>query len=151
MENVVIECRTCGEDFIFSSSEQSFYRNKGFESPKRCKKCRDNDISRGLNYKKSSIIDHWSVFGIGSGVEGGLDIEHVYLVKCIQQGEVKYLFRKNENPQLTKNRKEATLFNRQSAKEYVELLSRNVEITNVTLVPYARYVNRSIGVSKKEN
>ena len=151
MEYIYIECRACGEEFIFSSSEQSFYRNKGFEFPKRCKKCRDNDISRGLNYKKSSIIDHWSVFGLGAGVEGGLDIEHLYLVKCIQQGEVEYLSRKNESTQLTKNRGEATLFSRQSAKGSVELLSKNVAITNITLIPYARYVNRSVGVNNKEN
>lgn len=151
MENIVIECRTCGEEFIFSSSEQNFYKNKGFDFPKRCKKCRDNDISRELNYKKSTIIDHWSIFGLGAGVEGGLDIEHLYLVKCIQQGEIEYLSRKNEITQLTKNRKDATLFSRQSAKESVELLSKNVVITNITLIPYARYVNRSVGVNKKEN
>ncbi len=150
MENIYIECRKCGEEFIFSSSEQSFYRNKGFEFPKRCKKCRDNDISSGLNYKKSSILDHWSIYGIGAGVEGGLDIEHLYLVKCIHQGEVEYLFKSNESTHLTKNRNEATLFSRRSVKGVVELLSKNIEIMNIKLIPCARYVNRSIGANKKE-
>ncbi len=36
-----IACVDCGNDFIFSVSEQEFYAEKGFENePKRCPECR---------------------------------------------------------------------------------------------------------------
>lgn len=33
-------CRQCGKEFIFSQSEQEFYKLKGFEPPLHCKPCR---------------------------------------------------------------------------------------------------------------
>lgn len=36
-----IVCKDCGEEFIFSASEQEFYAEKGFTNePQRCKNCR---------------------------------------------------------------------------------------------------------------
>ena len=36
-------CRDCGSEFIFSSGEQEFYAEKGFQNePVRCKACRDS-------------------------------------------------------------------------------------------------------------
>ncbi|MGN1119517.1 MAG: CFI-box-CTERM domain-containing protein, partial [Oscillospiraceae bacterium] len=34
-------CVDCGEKFEITNSEREFYSEKGFESPKRCKSCRD--------------------------------------------------------------------------------------------------------------
>lgn len=37
-----LSCKDCGEDFVFSASEQEFYEKKGFKNePRRCKDCRD--------------------------------------------------------------------------------------------------------------
>ncbi|HAE42655.1 MAG TPA: cytochrome C551 [Clostridiales bacterium] len=37
-----IACKDCGTDFTFTSGEQEFYKEKGFENePTRCKACRD--------------------------------------------------------------------------------------------------------------
>src|ERR1700730_10368938 len=37
----VLQCADCGVDFVFSSSEQEFFAQKGFASaPKRCASCR---------------------------------------------------------------------------------------------------------------
>ncbi len=37
-----IVCKDCGSEFTFTSSEQAFYAEKGFDNePKRCKTCRD--------------------------------------------------------------------------------------------------------------
>ena len=42
MEDKTITCRSCGQPFTFTVSEQEFYREKGFEhEPARCKGCRD--------------------------------------------------------------------------------------------------------------
>lgn len=37
---MTIVCRQCGKQFVFSKSEQEFYRLKGFVAPLHCKSCR---------------------------------------------------------------------------------------------------------------
>ena len=34
-----LKCVDCGASFVFSAAEQSFFREKGFSDPKRCKPC----------------------------------------------------------------------------------------------------------------
>ena len=35
-------CKECGGEFVFTSGEQEFYAEKGFENePQRCKECRE--------------------------------------------------------------------------------------------------------------
>lgn len=41
-EDKTLQCKDCGKDFIFSTGEQEFYAEKGFENePVRCRDCRD--------------------------------------------------------------------------------------------------------------
>ena len=41
-EDQRIKCVDCGEEFIFTAGEQSFYREKGLtNAPTRCKSCRE--------------------------------------------------------------------------------------------------------------
>jgi len=38
----VLKCRDCGEEFVFTAGEQSFYKDRGFQhEPTRCRRCRD--------------------------------------------------------------------------------------------------------------
>ena len=48
-EDKVLICRDCGAEFVFTSGEQQFYAEKGFQNePVRCKACRDaKKASRG--------------------------------------------------------------------------------------------------------
>jgi hypothetical protein len=39
-EAITLSCRQCGKEFLFSVAEQEFYRQKGFNTPRRCKECR---------------------------------------------------------------------------------------------------------------
>jgi hypothetical protein len=40
-EDKTLKCRDCGVDFVFTSGEQEFYAQKGFENePTRCADCR---------------------------------------------------------------------------------------------------------------
>ena len=40
--DIKIICRDCGNEFLFTVSEQEFYKEKGFNNkPNRCKSCRD--------------------------------------------------------------------------------------------------------------
>lgn len=42
-EDKILICKDCGKEFVFTSGEQEFYAEKGFENePQRCKECRDN-------------------------------------------------------------------------------------------------------------
>lgn len=41
MSDQTINCADCGRDFIWSSEEQRFYRERKYERPKRCKACRE--------------------------------------------------------------------------------------------------------------
>lgn len=39
--DVTLQCRDCGRDFVFSAGEQDFYASRGFtNSPTRCPECR---------------------------------------------------------------------------------------------------------------
>ena len=38
---ITIKCRTCGEDFVFTPSEQVLYERLKYVPPTRCKACRD--------------------------------------------------------------------------------------------------------------
>ena len=41
-EDKTLTCKECGNEFTFTSGEQEFYAEKGFENePQRCKNCRD--------------------------------------------------------------------------------------------------------------
>jgi predicted RNA-binding protein YlqC (UPF0109 family) len=42
MADESIKCAECGKDFLFSESEQEFFKEKGFQKPKRCSDCRRN-------------------------------------------------------------------------------------------------------------
>lgn len=57
MPDKTIKCKDCNTDFVFTESEQAFYKEKGFENePQRCPACRaakkqqrNRDGNRGGN------------------------------------------------------------------------------------------------------
>jgi CxxC-x17-CxxC domain-containing protein len=40
-QDKTLQCSDCGNPFIFSAEEQSFFENKGYQEPKRCRLCRE--------------------------------------------------------------------------------------------------------------
>jgi len=41
-QDKTIVCKDCGQEFLFTASEQDFYEEKGFTNePQRCKSCRN--------------------------------------------------------------------------------------------------------------
>jgi CxxC-x17-CxxC domain-containing protein len=36
----ILVCADCGQQFVFTASEQDFYAQRGFTDPKRCATCR---------------------------------------------------------------------------------------------------------------
>jgi DNA repair exonuclease SbcCD ATPase subunit len=45
-DDIVLNCRQCGKDFVFTKAEQEFYEEKGFDLPRRCKECRSTRPTR---------------------------------------------------------------------------------------------------------
>lgn len=42
LQDIIIICKDCGKEFVWTVGEQEFYREKGFTNPPvRCKECRD--------------------------------------------------------------------------------------------------------------
>ncbi len=40
-EDITLQCKDCGAEFVFTAGEQDFYAQKGFENqPVRCPECR---------------------------------------------------------------------------------------------------------------
>jgi hypothetical protein len=39
-EDQTLRCVDCRNEFVWSASEQQYYRERGFEAPRRCKPCR---------------------------------------------------------------------------------------------------------------
>lgn len=41
MQDIVLKCIDCGEEFVFTADEQVFFHEKEFKNiPKRCKRCK---------------------------------------------------------------------------------------------------------------
>jgi DNA replicative helicase MCM subunit Mcm2 (Cdc46/Mcm family) len=45
-----LTCADCGHDFVWTAKEQEFYREKGYQPPKRCKDCRQAKKERREDY-----------------------------------------------------------------------------------------------------
>jgi DNA-directed RNA polymerase subunit RPC12/RpoP len=51
MADKILICKDCGKEFIFTESEQAFYKEKGFENePQRCPECRRAKKQQRNNY-----------------------------------------------------------------------------------------------------
>ena len=38
--DIQLTCSDCGREFSFTAADQSFYQERGYSAPKRCKSCR---------------------------------------------------------------------------------------------------------------
>lgn len=47
--NLLLRCKDCGAEFLWSVREQEFYKERDYEPPKRCPHCR---IEKRLRYGK---------------------------------------------------------------------------------------------------
>ena len=68
-----LTCADCGQEFVFTSSEQDFYAQRGFTEPRRCPSCRASrkaarGDSGGSSYGSGSSRGGYSS---GAGSYGG--------------------------------------------------------------------------------
>jgi CxxC-x17-CxxC domain-containing protein len=65
-----LTCADCGQEFVFTASEQDFYAQRGFTEPRRCPSCRASRKaargSSGAGYGSGS-----DSYGSGGGYSAG--------------------------------------------------------------------------------
>jgi len=87
-----LTCADCGQEFVFTASEQDFYAQRGFTEPRRCASCRAsrkaarNADSGGGSYGSYGAGGGYSAGGNGGGGYGGGGGGHggeVYVYSCL--------------------------------------------------------------------
>jgi CxxC-x17-CxxC domain-containing protein len=64
-----LTCADCGQEFVFSASEQQFYADRGFSDPRRCPSCRRaRKAARGGT---TGAAGGYSAMSSGYGSAGG--------------------------------------------------------------------------------
>jgi CxxC-x17-CxxC domain-containing protein len=74
-----LTCADCGQEFVFTASEQDFYAQRGFTEPRRCPSCRAsrkaarNATTGGgtSSYGSYGASGSYSAGGYGNGGGGG--------------------------------------------------------------------------------
>ena len=70
-----LTCADCGQEFVFTASEQDFYAQRGFTEPRRCASCRASrkaarNAESGGSYGSYGASGGYSAGG-GGGYGGG--------------------------------------------------------------------------------
>ena len=63
-----LTCADCGQEFVFTASEQDFYAQRGFTEPRRCPSCR---ASRKAARNAESGGSSYGVYGASGGYSAG--------------------------------------------------------------------------------
>jgi CxxC-x17-CxxC domain-containing protein len=75
-----LTCADCGQEFVFTASEQDFYAQRGFTEPRRCASCRasrkaarnaESGGGGGGSYGSYGAGGGYSAGGTGGGGYGG--------------------------------------------------------------------------------
>jgi CxxC-x17-CxxC domain-containing protein len=89
MADQVITCADCGQEFVFTESEQAFYADRGFTTPRRCAACRAakkaarGDTGGGGSYGGSSYGG-----GSSSSYGGSRGPREMFTATCSSCGNV---------------------------------------------------------------
>jgi chromosome segregation ATPase len=75
-EDITLKCRQCGKEFLFTKAEQEFYKEKEFNTPRRCKECRTNEKIQP---------EHLYCSRCGAEIEEGMSI---YCHTCLDNTEI---------------------------------------------------------------
>jgi len=85
-QDKTLVCRECGNEFVFTSGEQDFYAEKGFENePSRCPECRQKRRQSGRQQRQM-----YSVVCSACGAETEVPFKPtgdrpVYCSECFQK------------------------------------------------------------------
>ena len=71
-----LTCADCGQEFVFTASEQDFYAQRGFTEPRRCASCRASrkaarNADGGSSYSSGAGYSSGGGYSSGAGSYGG--------------------------------------------------------------------------------
>lgn len=67
-----LTCADCGQQFVFTASEQDFYAQRGFTEPHRCSSCRaSRKAARGSTGGGGGGGSNYGSYGAGGGYSAG--------------------------------------------------------------------------------
>ncbi len=67
-----LSCADCGQEFVFTASEQDFYGQRGFTEPRRCPSCRASRKA-ARNAEGGGGSSSYGGYGAGGGYSAGGD------------------------------------------------------------------------------
>ena len=67
--NKTLTCADCGQEFVFTASEQDFYAQRGFTEPRRCASCRAS--RKAARNEGSGGDESFGSYGAGGGYSAG--------------------------------------------------------------------------------
>jgi CxxC-x17-CxxC domain-containing protein len=65
-----LTCADCGQEFVFTASEQDFYAQRGFTEPRRCASCRASRKA-ARNSEGGGGSSSYGSYGAGGGYSAG--------------------------------------------------------------------------------
>ena len=65
-----LTCADCGQEFVFTASEQDFYAQRGFTEPRRCASCRASRKA-ARNAESGGGDSSYGGYGAGGGYSAG--------------------------------------------------------------------------------
>jgi CxxC-x17-CxxC domain-containing protein len=65
-----LACADCGQEFVFTASEQDFYAQRGFTEPRRCPSCRASRKA-ARNSEGGGSSSSYGGYGAGGGYSAG--------------------------------------------------------------------------------
>ena len=102
MSDRTLTCRDCGQAFVFTEGEQSFYQERGYTEPQRCPSCRaarkaqrnnDDSYSSGGSYSGGGSYSSGGGgnYGGGGGYSSGpREMHPAVCTSCGKQTEVPF-------------------------------------------------------------
>ncbi len=67
-----LTCADCGQEFVFTASEQDFYAQRGFTEPRRCPSCRaSRKAARNAGGNGGGAGSSYGSYGAGGGYSAG--------------------------------------------------------------------------------
>jgi CxxC-x17-CxxC domain-containing protein len=66
-----LTCADCGQEFVFTASEQDFYGQRGFTEPRRCPSCRASRKAARGGSEGAGGGSSYGGYGAGGGYSAG--------------------------------------------------------------------------------
>jgi len=66
-----LACADCGQEFVFTASEQDFYGQRGFTEPRRCPSCRASRKAARGGAEGAGGGSSYGGYGAGGGYSAG--------------------------------------------------------------------------------